>query len=147
MSLLLSDLTEPLPELAVPQCPYPPDPANVCLQTLSFSLLHLFSFALLAFLAFALSFVFSFPATGKQESLSWGMRGANVLKQFQASSRWCSRTDSYGWRKAGTKAEKRKDVAEVLAMARVLEQAGQLGIQARAKQKGMSRLSPWSLSK
>ena len=28
------------------------------------------------------------------------------------------------WRKAGTKAEKTKDVAEVLAMARVLEQAG-----------------------
>ena len=46
------------------------------------------------------------------------------------------------WRKAGTKAEKTKDVAEVLAMARVLEQAGQLGIQARGKQKDrMSRLA------
>ena len=44
------------------------------------------------------------------------------------------------WRKAATKVEKTKDVAEVLAMARVLEQAGQLGVQARAKQKDrMSR--------
>ena len=44
------------------------------------------------------------------------------------------------WRKVDTRVEKTKDVAKVLAMARVLEQAGQLGIQARAKQKDrMSR--------
>ena len=73
----------------------------------------------------------------ERSAKTWDVQ--SVLKQFQASSSHDAQGPTLWWRKAGTKAEKTKDVAEVLAMARVLEQAGQLGIQAKGQDESFSR--------